>query len=74
MCLVWRGRLTGTIAVVVVDGHTGLVDGDLLEVGAAVTVQLGVEVGEETALEQRVVCEVDTADHVAGLELLNVSD
>lgn len=49
----------------------GTVDGELLEVGAAVTVELGVEVGEETALEEGVIGEVDTADDVARLELRN---
>lgn len=51
------------------DGDAGLVDGELFEVGAAVAVELGVEVGEETALEEGVVGEVDAADDVAGLEL-----
>lgn len=51
------------------DGDTGPVDGDLLEVGPAVTVQLGVQIREETALKERVVGEVDAADDVAGLEL-----
>lgn len=51
------------------DRHTGLVNGQLLKVGTSVTVQLGVQVGEETALEQRVIGEIDTTDDVAGLEL-----
>lgn len=33
---------TCSVAVVVVDWYTGPVDGQLLEVGAAVTVELGV--------------------------------
>lgn len=69
-CICAEGKgLTGTVAVVVVDRHTGLVDGQLLKVGTSVTVQLGVQVGEQTALEQRVIGEVDTTDDMAGLEL-----
>lgn len=49
----------------------GTVNGELLEVGTAVAVELGVEVGEETALKEGVVGEVDTADDVARLELRN---
>lgn len=64
-----EGKLTGTVAVVVVDRHTGLVNGQLLKVGTSVTVQLGVQVGEQTALEQRVIGEVDTTDEMTGLEL-----
>ena len=65
--------LAGTIAVVVVDRNDGAVDGQLLEVGAAVTVQLGVEVREETALQQRIVGEVDAANNVSRLELDPIS-
>jgi hypothetical protein len=36
--------LAGTVAVVVVDGDVGTVDGKLFEVGTAVTVELSVEV------------------------------
>lgn len=63
---------TCAIAVVVVNWDAGLVDGQLFEVGAAVAVQLGVEVGEETALQQRVLGEIDSADDVAGLELVRL--
>jgi hypothetical protein len=52
-----------------VDWCAGTVDGELLEVGTAVAVELSVEVGEETALEKRVLGEVDAADDVARLEL-----
>ena len=57
-----------TIAVVVVDARDGAVDGELLKVGALVTVELGVEVAVETTLQQGVLGEVDTTDDVAGLE------
>lgn len=42
--------LAGAVAVVIVDGHRGPVDGELLEVRTAVSVQLGVEIGEDAAL------------------------
>ena len=49
--------------------NTRAVDGQLFEVGAVVTVELGIEVGEDTALEERVICEVDAAHDVTRLEL-----
>lgn len=57
-----------TVAVVVVDGGDGAVDGELLKVGALVAVELGVEVAVKTTLQQRILGEVDTTDDVAGLE------
>ena len=57
-----------SVAVVVVDGDDRAVNGELLEIGAAMAVELGVEVGVETALEEGVLAEVDAADDVAGLE------
>lgn len=62
-----------TITVVVVDGHDGPVDGDLLKVGASVAAQLRVEVREDTALQQRIFAKVEAANNVAGLELGNMS-
>lgn len=55
------------------DWHARTVDGELFEVGAAVAVQLCVQVGEEAALQEGVFGEVDSADDVARLELGNVS-
>jgi hypothetical protein len=52
-----------------VNRNARLVDRKLLKVRAAVAVELRVEVREETALEERVLSEVDAADDVAGLEL-----
>lgn len=46
----------------------GLVDGDLGEIWAAQTGQLGIDVGEEPALQQGVVCDVDARDQMAGVE------
>lgn len=62
--------LPGTIAVVVVDRNNGAVDGQLLKVGAAMAVQLRVEVREDATLQQRVLSEVDTTNDVTGLELI----
>jgi hypothetical protein len=62
-------HLAGSVAVVGVDWADWSVDGKLLEVGAAVAVELGVEVGEYAALEERAFAEVDAADDVSGLEL-----
>lgn len=61
--------LTEAVTVVVVNGLARTVDGDLLEVGTAVTGQLGVQVGEQTALQQGVIGEVNARNDVAGLEL-----
>lgn len=52
----------------------GTVNGELFKVRSAVAVELCIEVGEESALEERVLGEVDAADDVAGLELYNVRD
>jgi hypothetical protein len=60
--------LAGAVTVVVVDGSVRHVDGELLKVGAAVAVQLGVEVREKAPLQQRVLGKVDAAHDVAGLE------
>ena len=61
--------LASPIPIVVVNGDTRHVDGDLLKVGPAVTVQLCVEVRVDAALKERVLGEVDAADDVAGLKL-----
>lgn len=55
--------------------NTRPVDGDLLEVGPAVSVQLRVQVREETSLQQGIIGEIDATDDVARLELTDtVSD
>lgn len=61
-------HLAKAITVVVVDLCARAVDGKLLEVGPTVTVELGVEVGEESTLQQRILAEVNAADDVARLE------
>lgn len=61
--------LASAVTVVVVPWDARLVDGQLLEVGAAVTVQLRVKVRVDAALQERVVGEINTTNDVAGLEL-----
>ncbi len=56
------------VALHVVDRHVGPVDGQLVEVGAAQPGELGVQVGEQAALQQRVVGDVDAGDQVADVE------
>ena len=56
------------VALEVRDRAARGVDRQLGEVGAAQALELGVEVGEVAALEQRVVAEVDARDHVVGAE------
>lgn len=60
--------LSSTVAVVVVDRSTRTVDGQLLKVGTTMAVQLSVQVREDSALQQRILGEVDAADDVARLE------
>ena len=64
-----RFTRTGTVAVVIVDGDSRTVDGDLLEVGAAMTVELGVKIRIDTALQQRIVGKVHPTYDVARLVL-----
>jgi hypothetical protein len=52
-----------------VDRNNWAVNWELFEVWAAVAVDLGIEVREDTALKERIVAKVDTANNVAGLEL-----
>ena len=57
-----------TVLLEVRDRALGRVDGQVGEVGAAQPLELGVEVGEVPALQQRVVGEVDAGDDVARAE------
>lgn len=57
----------GAVAVEVHDGADRAVDGELLPVDSE-TGDLGVEVGEVTALEKRIVGETDTGDDVGSAE------
>jgi hypothetical protein len=67
-------HLASAIAVVIVNGDAWAVDGQLLKVGTAVSVELSVQVGEQTALEEGILGEVDTSDNVARLELGLLAD
>jgi hypothetical protein len=57
-----------------VNGDAWAVDGQLFKVGAAVPVELSVQVGEETTLEEGILGKVDTSDNVARLELGLLAD
>lgn len=61
--------LSSTVSIIVVDGHHGTVNGQLLKVGAAVTVDLRVKVREDATLQQGVFGKVDASHNVARLEL-----
>ena len=70
---VWRhpavdGVLVEAVAEHVVDRTVGAVDGDLAEVRPAQAGDLGVDVGEQPHLQQRVVRDVDAGHQVAGVE------
>ena len=64
-----QDKLTGSVTLVGVDGHTGLVNGNLLKVGTRVSVQLSVQVRVHSSLEERVLGNVNTADEVTRLKL-----
>ena len=64
----WTACLVHAVAQHVVDGRVGAVDRELVEVRAAQPGELGVEVGEEPRLEQRVVGDVDAGHEVAHVE------
>ena len=61
----WHAHLHVAVALEVHDRALGRVDRDLLEVGTAETGDLGVEIGEDAALQQRIVGEVDAGHDVA---------
>lgn len=62
--------LASSITIVVVNRNDGPVDGELLKVGTAMSVDLSVQVREDAALQQRILREVDASHNMAGLELL----
>ena len=62
------GHLHVPVALEVHDRTLGRVDRQLGEVGAAEPAELGVQIGEVPALQQRIVGEVDTRHHVLGAE------
>lgn len=66
-------RLTSSIPSIRMDGHTGPVNGKLLKVGSAVSIDLRVEIREQSSLQKRVLCKVDTAYNMANLILESMS-
>jgi hypothetical protein len=66
--------LTSSITVVIVDRRQRAVDGELLKVGTAVTVDLGIEVRKDTSLQQRIFSKVNAANNVARLELARLAN
>lgn len=62
--------LTSTISVVIVNRGNRAVDRKLLKVGTSVAVDLGIEIGEDAALQQRVVGEVNPTHDMAWLKLI----
>ena len=61
--------LTGSIAIVVVDGDMRSIDRKLLEVWSSMAIDLGIEIGEQATLEERVFREINTSDHMPWLKL-----
>lgn len=61
--------LSRAIPLVSVYWHNWTVDGKLLKVGTAMTIELRVEVREYSALKERVVAEVDPTNNMSRLEL-----
>ena len=57
-----------TVLLEVSNGALRRVDGKVREVRSAEALQLGVEIGEVAALEQRIVGEVNAGDDVLGAE------
>ena len=61
--------LTSSIPVIITEWDSGLVNGKLLKVGAAVPIDLSIKIREDTSLKERIFCEVDTTNNVTRLEL-----
>lgn len=65
--------LAGAVAVVVVHTRNRPVDGNLLKVGAAMAVDLCIQVREDAALKEWIVREIDAADNMTRLKLDEIS-
>lgn len=61
--------LASSIAVVVVDRNNRSVDRELLEIRASMSVDLRVQVREDTSLQERVLGEINASYNVSRLEL-----
>ena len=66
--------LCEAVTIIIVNRNTRTIDGELFKVRPTVTVELGVEVGVDAALQERVVGEINAADDVARLELGDMLD
>jgi hypothetical protein len=64
-------HLTCSISVVIVDWNDGTVDWELLKIWAAIPIQLSIEIGEDSSLKQRILGEINSANDMTGLELLD---
>jgi len=62
------GLAVGAVALVVVKRAYRLVDGDFVKIGAMQAQHLGIEIGEQPPLEQRIVAEVDARTICPGLK------
>ena len=69
-CIQRNEVLARAITVVVVDWDSRAVDGKLFKVRTAMAVQLRIEVGVNTPLQERVVGKVYAADYMGGLKLI----
>ena len=72
-CVEGDEHLACTVAVVVANRNARAVNWQLFKVRAIVTVELGVKVGEDTSLKERIICEIDTSNDVTRLELAFLS-
>lgn len=61
--------LAGPISVVVMDSNMRTVNWELFKVGSSMTVDLGVQVGKDTSLKQRILTKVNAANNMTGLKL-----
>lgn len=61
--------LASPISVVIVNGRNRPIDGQLLKVGASMTVQLSIKVRKDASLQKRVFSEINASHNMAGLKL-----
>lgn len=64
--------LASTIAVVIVNRGPWHIDGQLFKVGATMTIELGIEIGEQSSLEKRIFGKINTSDNMTRLELVRL--
>ena len=53
------------------DWNDGTVDWELLKIWAAIPIQLSIEIGEDSSLKQRILGEINSANDMTRLELLD---